>query len=260
MLDRMIVFDAFPDISDSFKRAMLREYLQYKTLQFIFRAKESGGLVFMGGTALRIFYGSSRFSEDLDFDSKNLSNDDLQGIALAAANEFKLEAVECNISFGSGSSFSAKFRFTDILQKWELTRHRDEVLTLKFDASPQRYSYAPQVKVLNRLDVIVPVPVASAELILAQKLYAILNRRRIMGRDLHDASHLFGFTEPDMKYLEQKVHVSSRKKIEELIANRLGDRSIDDLARAVEPFVPGRNDLLRVKLFPEILRNWAGME
>jgi predicted nucleotidyltransferase component of viral defense system len=258
MLDHSIVYDAFPGIPDTFKRAMLREYLQYKTLQFIFRAKESSGLVFMGGTALRVFYGSSRFSEDLDFDSKNLSGDALQRIALTAVNEFKLEAVECNISFGRGTAFSTKFRFTNILQQWELTRHRDEVLTLKFDASPQRYSYTPRVKVLNRLDVIVPVPAAPAELILAQKLYAILNRRRIMGRDLYDASHLFGITKPDMNFLEQKVQISSRNKIEELILNRLGERSIDDLVRDVEPFVPGRNDLLRVKLFPEILRNWAG--
>ena len=260
MLDRLIVYDAFPGIPDTFKRAMLREYLQYKTLQFIFRAKKSTELVFMGGTALRVFYGSSRFSEDLDFDSKNLSSDDLQEIVLTTVNEFKLEAVACNITFGKGSAFSAKLRFTDALQQWELTRHMDEVLTLKFDASPQLYSYAPQVNVLNRLDVIVPIPTASAELILAQKLYAILNRRRIMGRDLYDASYLFGFTEPDMNYLEQKVQVSSRKKIEELIVNRLGERSIDDLARDVEPFVPGRNDLLRVKLFLKILRSWAGKE
>ncbi len=260
MLDPLIVYDAFPGIPDTFKRAMLREYLQYKTLQYIFRAKESAEMVFMGGTALRVFYGSSRFSEDLDFDSRNLSGEDLQGIARTAVNEFKLEAVECNITFGSGGSFSAKLRFTDVLQQWELTRHRDEVLTIKFNASPQQYSYEPQVKVLNRLDVIVPIPVASAELLLAQKLYVILKRRRIMGRDLYDASHLFGITEPDMDYLEQKVRVSSRKKIEEMILSRLGKRSIDDLAGDVEPFVPGRDDLLRVKLFPEILRNWAGSE
>ncbi len=258
MLDSMLVCDAFPGIPDTFKRAILREYLQYKTLQFIFRAKGSGRLVFMGGTALRFFYGSSRFSEDLDFDSKNLSSDDLQGIARTAANEFRLEAVECDVNFSGGSAFSAKLRFTNILQQWELTRHRDEVLTLKFDASPQQYNYVPQVKVLNRLDVIVPVPVASAELILAQKLYALVNRGRILGRDLYDASHLFGFAEPDMDYLEQKVQVSSRKKVEELIVNRLGERSIDELVLDVEPFVPGRDDLLRVKLFREILRSWAG--
>jgi len=260
MLDRLIVYDFFPGIPDTFKRAMLREYLQYKTLQFIFRAKKSTELVFMGGTTLRIFYGSNRFSEDLDFDSKNLSNDDLQGIAMTAGNEFRLEAVECNVTFNRKSPFSAKFKFTDALQKWELTRHKDEVLTLKFDASPQRFSYVPQVKVLNRLDVIVPIPTAPAELILAQKLYAILNRGRIMGRDLYDASYLFGFTEPNMNYLEQKAQISSRRKIEKLIVNRLGERSIGELVRDVEPFVPGENDLIGIKLFPEILRSWAGRD
>ena len=57
MLDRLIVCDAFPGIPDTFKRAMLREYLQYKTLQFIFRAKGSSGLVFTGGTALMNWLG-----------------------------------------------------------------------------------------------------------------------------------------------------------------------------------------------------------
>ena len=50
-----------------------------------------------------------------------------------------------------------------------------------------------------------------------------------MTRDLYDASYLFGFTEPDMDYLEEKVHISSREKIEELIVTRLGERSIDEL-------------------------------
>jgi len=44
-----------------------REYAQHVFLSFLFQEKESEKLAFKGGTALRILYGSPRFSEDLDF-------------------------------------------------------------------------------------------------------------------------------------------------------------------------------------------------
>ena len=55
-----------------------------------------------------------------------------------------------------------------------------------------------------------------------------------------------------MRFLHHDINVIKGKCF--------GERSIDDLARDVEPFVSGKNDLLRVKLFSEILRSWAGTE
>lgn len=44
-----------------------REYLQHLFLSFLYQFKDSKGLAFKGGTALRLLYRSPRFSEDLDF-------------------------------------------------------------------------------------------------------------------------------------------------------------------------------------------------
>ena len=44
-----------------------REYVQNLFLSHLYGFPESDTLVFKGGTALRILYGSPRFSEDLDF-------------------------------------------------------------------------------------------------------------------------------------------------------------------------------------------------
>ncbi len=239
---------------------MLREYLQYKTLQYIFRTKASTGIIFMGGTALRIFYSSSRFSEDLDFDSGEADREDLEEIAISAVSEFRREGLGCSLSFGKGKAFSAKLKFTDVLQRWELTGHGDEILTLKFDASPQHYLYRAEVRVLNRLDVVVPVPVAPAELLLAQKLFSLINRSRIMGRDIYDASYLFGFAEPDTDYLLGKLPVSSRTEVAGLIMDRLNATSMTKMSEDVESFVPDGNELLRVTLFPQILANWADQQ
>lgn len=46
---------------------IVREYFQHIFLQEFYKLPESGQMLFKGGTALRIVYGSPRFSEDLDF-------------------------------------------------------------------------------------------------------------------------------------------------------------------------------------------------
>lgn len=44
-----------------------REYLQHLFLSCLYARPESEGMAFKGGTALRVVFGSPRFSEDLDF-------------------------------------------------------------------------------------------------------------------------------------------------------------------------------------------------
>ena len=46
---------------------ILREYYQHAFLQTLYQAREAEHLLFKGGTALRVIYGSPRLSEDLDF-------------------------------------------------------------------------------------------------------------------------------------------------------------------------------------------------
>jgi len=46
---------------------VIREYFQHVFLAELYKLSGAGKLLFKGGTALRIVYGSPRFSEDLDF-------------------------------------------------------------------------------------------------------------------------------------------------------------------------------------------------
>lgn len=45
----------------------IREYFQHIFLEHLYQEPEGDKMLFKGGTALRIIYGSPRFSEDLDF-------------------------------------------------------------------------------------------------------------------------------------------------------------------------------------------------
>lgn len=51
---------------------VVREYFQHLFLSYLYKLEGAENILFKGGTALRIIYGSPRFSEDLDFSSFNI--------------------------------------------------------------------------------------------------------------------------------------------------------------------------------------------
>lgn len=57
---------------------IVREYFQHIFLSELYKLPESEKLLFKGGTALRIVYGSPRFSEDLDFSLFGIGQSDLK--------------------------------------------------------------------------------------------------------------------------------------------------------------------------------------
>ncbi|MFH0762731.1 MAG: nucleotidyl transferase AbiEii/AbiGii toxin family protein [Candidatus Omnitrophota bacterium] len=67
----MITQDAIKKLAVQYRTSefpnIVREYLQHLFLSQLYRLEKSDDLLFKGGTALRIIYGSPRFSEDLDF-------------------------------------------------------------------------------------------------------------------------------------------------------------------------------------------------
>lgn len=46
---------------------IIREYLQLLFLNYLYQEEEAKNIFLKGGTAIRLFFGSQRFSEDLDF-------------------------------------------------------------------------------------------------------------------------------------------------------------------------------------------------
>jgi predicted nucleotidyltransferase component of viral defense system len=57
---------------------IVREYFQHVFLSEFYKLPNAEKLLFKGGTALRVVYGSPRFSEDLDFSLFNVSNHEVK--------------------------------------------------------------------------------------------------------------------------------------------------------------------------------------
>ncbi|MDR2843654.1 MAG: nucleotidyl transferase AbiEii/AbiGii toxin family protein [Candidatus Symbiothrix sp.] len=58
------------------QKYIVKEYIQLMILDYLSTTSYLGKITFIGGTNLRLVKGIDRFSEDLDFDCKDLSEQD----------------------------------------------------------------------------------------------------------------------------------------------------------------------------------------
>ena len=255
MLEPSVVYQAYHESAPVWRTSILREYLQLKTLQYIYGTVYGASLVFMGGTAIHLFTGSPRFSEDLDFDNRGVSASGFRILAGDVARRFALEDVACDVAVKEHQGMTAVLRFTDMLQQWSLTGHRDSVLRIKVDTQPQNFDVVPDRRILSRLDVFVPVLMTPVPVLLGQKFTALLRRPRTMGRDIYDISWLLGQAKPDYAYLEAKAGILDAAHLRQVVLDKLATLDIAALRTDVLPFLPSPAEADRITLFTELIRS-----
>lgn len=183
----------YPEQENISARNMLREYLQYKILEIVFNSSYAQKLNFIGGTAIRMIYGSDRFSEDLDFDHFGLSKNEFRHLANSVVIGLTKEGLELETRFSLKESWRCYLKFKGLLFEYGLSDHKKEKLTIQIDTTKQDFNIAPETRIINRFGVFVEVRVNSSDVLLSQKISAVLGRKRLMGRDLYDIV-FFGFS------------------------------------------------------------------
>lgn len=169
------------------KRGILREFLQVKILESIYRKKISSKLFFIGGTSLRLLRGLDRFSEDLDFDLAGINFKDIHPLINSLVNEFKKENISVNIYKNKTEKrFYYELRFPELLFQLGLTENKEEKLTIKFDFEKFWRAEKREIILLNRYGYLSNVVTINLDQILVQKIYAYLNRKQTLARDLYD--------------------------------------------------------------------------
>lgn len=254
MLELKQIEAFYPEHLRHFRRNILREYLQYKMLAVIFGGKFSSKLAFMGGTAIHIVHGAGRFSEDLDFDNRGLSRDDFGALTLSVARQLSLEgfSVESDVSFKG--AFSADIKITGLLHETGISGHKEEKILVKLDAEAQDFEYTPARMIINKFDVLAGISVVPEDILLSQKFYAILKRKRPMGRDFYDAMFLAGKTRPNLRYLKDKAGIADTDSLKKALLDYCVKLDFNRLAIDAAPlvFIPG--DTKKIELFLEFVR------
>lgn len=211
---------------------VLREYLQIVFLNTFFQQAESKNIFFKGGTALRLVYGSPRFSEDLDFTSQ-LGKLQLQKtISKAIQKTGETVPGVSSKEIKSIRGFSNKiFLETDLAPM---------PLTIKLDFSGRETALdAKQTVISTKLPVqnFALVNVLSAEEILAEKIRTIFQRQK--GRDVYDLWFLLNKQVPLKKELvNQKMRLINQKYDQEKLIKKLASFDKNSLKNDLNKFLP----------------------
>jgi predicted nucleotidyltransferase component of viral defense system len=253
-LDQIRRFYSGANISE---RNTVREYLQYKMLELIFDSPMAAKLNFIGGTAIRIIYGSDRFSEDLDFDNFGLAREEFVGLTDLLRRELIREGFKVEVRRVFQESFRCYFKFVELLYDFGISGHRQERLVIQLDTTGQDFPVEVKHRIVNKFGVFSEVRVNPADILLAQKFTAILGRKRMVGRDLYDVVYLSSLSGVNMAYLRQKAGIDGMEELVAEVGQRVAGCDLDSLVQDVTPFVSDERRLKVVRNFPRWLEEWG---
>lgn len=181
------------------ERNAIKEVLQEVILSGLAKAGFFNDAAFYGGTALRIFYGLDRFSEDLDFSLLAPNNDYSLSKYFAVLSEelnslglnFTVEEKQKNITTAEQSAFIKGNTREHLLKFYPSSASKvpyNELIKIKFEIDTNPPSgFECEFKTL-----LLPTPcrirLYDMPSLFAGKIHAILCRgwSRVKGRDLYD--------------------------------------------------------------------------
>ncbi|MCK5476081.1 MAG: nucleotidyl transferase AbiEii/AbiGii toxin family protein [Candidatus Pacebacteria bacterium] len=243
-----------PEIIQRNPKAVLIEYLQYEILDSLYKQKNSEKLSFMGGTAIRIVYNSQRFSEDLDFDNFGLNYQDFELLLEKVMADMRNKGFEIEFRSLEKGAYHCYIKFPKLLFENDLSDHRDEKILVRIDTVLKKRLNEPKSFILNNFGVYRKILVNSQEVILSQKIIAIIERKRSKGRDYYDVSYLLGKTNPDFDYLKIVLKIKEKSEIKNKLIETINKNNLNDLAQDVSPFLIDKNGSDRVLGFKEYIK------
>ena len=247
----------YPENLRGFKRNILREYLQYKILEIIFNSRLAPKFSFLGGTALRIVHENSRFSEALDFDNFQLSEDDFLLLTKEIQAGLQMEGFQVEIRNVLSRAFRCYIKLPQVLFDNPMSDLQHKKILIQVDTEPHDFAYSPDKYFLNKFDVFTQIAVTPPDILLAQKFYALLSRKRAKGRDFYDVVFLLQKTKPNYDYLKQKTGLADSRALKEKVLDYLHVLNLKELAKDVEPFLFKPSDSKKIILFEDFIKQVA---
>ena len=213
-----------PSISGEsrFDRYMLKEYLQLLILDHLATTPYFRKVSFIGGTNLRLIQGIDRFSEDLDFDCKEMSEEEFLQMSDNVVRYLRQNNIDVETRDRPNphlTAFRRNLHFPQMMFNLGLTGHREERLLVKIEAQDQGVLYSNDVINVNRMGFFFGVPVPPLDVLCAMKFSAILARQK--GRDFYDAIFLLSKTRPNWDFLKARNGISSPVELLNAISKTL---------------------------------------
>lgn len=264
-VDDLLKFAKIKNIPLQKRRGILREYLQTLILSYIQQTDFAAKIIFIGGTALRFFYGLERFSEDLDFNYLGtLRKEDLEKLLNHIKKEFEKENIKMDFSIKKSLEtyfhWKIYIQFPDVLQYYKCggrkghKLHSLEKLSIQLDfqnLGGRKYSISK--KIISHFGKRFLFNTTNLEMFLAEKSNAALYRKPPRGRDFFDLmSLLLWNAKINLAYLRKRdIQVKSKNEYISKIKNRIKKLNFTELTKQIAPFLLVREDIEIMQNFPD---------
>lgn len=245
------------------RKNAMKEIMQEIVLCGLSRAGFFKEAAFYGGTALRIFYGLDRFSEDLDFSLEQINLDfdlcsyfpvlekEVKTFGLNVEIQEKEKTKDSNIrsAFLKGNTkehlllFYADERLVGTVDK-------NEVVKIKFEVDTNPPAFATYEHKYRLLPVPYEIRLYDMPSLFAGKIHAVICRgwqSRIKGRDLYDyIFYLSKAVTVNQKHLRARLidsgYISENQEctleeIKTMLKNRFDSIDFLQARKDVEPFI-----------------------
>lgn len=266
ILEQMV--EAYQPKNNEEKRNVVKEVMQEITLCALSKAGFFDVAAFYGGTALRIFYGLDRFSEDLDFSLMTKNKDfDLstylptlkvivQSFGLNVDVEIKHKTLD--------SAIQSAFLKGDTIEQFLLFYPNDlvtginknEKVKIKFEIDTMPASLATYETKYRLLPMPYSIRLYDEASLFSGKIHAVICRSwksRVKGRDLYDyVFYLTRNTKFNLEHLREKLieshYISKEDKfdvdfVKALLVTRFNEIDFNNAKKDVLPFIKNTNIL-----------------
>ena len=236
----------------SFQKYMIKEYIQLLILDFLSTTSFIRKIVFIGGTNLRLVKGIDRFSEDLDFDCKDLSKEEFTEMTDAIINFLKRNGFRIEVRDRENkrlTAFRRNILFPELLFDLGLSGHKEERFLIKIESEDQQISYQPVMVNIKGCGLYFPFPVPPDGVLCSMKLSAMLSRQK--GRDFYDVMFLLAQTQPDYSFLSDMQGIKNLDELKTATADIIEKIDINKKKRDFEHLLFNKKKSERILLIED---------
>ena len=242
--------------SPSFRKYMIKEYIQLLILDYLSTTKWVTKLTFIGGTYLRLVKGIDRFSEDIDFDCKDFCEEEFNQMTDDVLHYikrfgFKVEAPEKSDS--KLKAFRRGIYFPGLLFELGLSAHKEERFLIKVECQDQLFNYSPVSVNIKGCGFYFSFPAPDIRVMCAMKISALISRSK--GRDFYDVMFLLNITLPDYDFLKVKHGISNQAELKKAISAALSKLDLSHKSKDFEHLLFEKRNSLKILSFGQFVEN-----
>lgn len=251
------------------KKNTIKEVLQEVVLAGLSKTDFFDHAAFYGGTALRIFYGIERFSEDLDF-SLLVSDESFDinryfkpisdvvnsmGLNFQISKKEKTNQTDIDSAFIKGNTKETFMTIYANSEDYTQIIHNEKI-SIKFEVDINPPLYATTELKFRLLPFPYQVRIYDKASLFAGKIHAVIARswkHRVKGRDLYDYLYYMSLnTKVNLKHLDARLKqtktidkdiILTKKLLIEILKNRFDKIDYERAKSDVRPFIENQGSL-----------------